>query len=1081
MVSSNYNQINQNKSNMNQTISIRKLPIFLWLVTSIVLLHLTGYAQERQIIGTIVTAGDSAPIPRATVQVKGKNTAVFTNEKGGFLIRANTGDVLIFKMMGFKQQEVVVGSGSVINVVLSVDNTNLNEVVVVGYSKVARKDVTGSISSIKGNDLRQTQPTTFDQALQGKVAGVVVQQVSGQPGGGVSIQIRGVSSISGSNSPLYVIDGIIIPPVSDPGSGSNPLNAINPAEIESIDVLKDASATAIYGSQATNGVVVITTKRGKAGAPQITYDFYAGYQEILKRLPTVDLPQFATFIKARAAGLGWDFDQRPEFANPQYLGKGTDWQKELFRKAPQMNHTLTVSGGDDRTQYLLSTSYFNQEGIAIGSDFTRYSIRLNLDNKTTNWLKIGTSLQLAHVNEKVNATSSNVISTALSLTPDVPVTNSDGSWGGITNPNGWVAPIANPVALAKIIKDLRRRNQIFGNVYAEIQLAKGLSLRNELSGNFDFNTEDRYSPTYSFGKGNPSPNFGSSRAGQNFYVVIRNFLTYNHNFKKFHLDALAGHESQESTFHNLGAARRNFPADNVQAISGGDATTATNFGYNSLSDPTGGSAQESYFGRINFSWNDRYLFTANIRNDGSSNFPSNNRRVTTYSGGFAWKIKNEAFLKGVESINDLKLRLGYGLTNNQGIPGNTFVTQLQTIANGLSGIAQFQNNLANAEVTWEKTDYYSAGLDGTLLNGRLNFSLEAYSRQTKGLLLQVPLPGYSGTVAGYGPGSMQAPFANVGSISNKGFDIQINSTNINAKNFGWKTSFTISRNNNKVTYLGAGGADANLSKKSDVINDIIQKTMVGRPIGEFYGYIFDGIFATPEDFQNHARPADPSGKPYPISPSGGGIWYGDRMFKDLNSDGIIDSKDQTFLGSPIPKFQYGINNTFNYKNLDLNVFFSGSYGGKVFNQMAIQQTDPQSHAAFFTSVLDYAKLAMVDPNGSPSDVNNVYVTNPNTTVVGVRNDNTNSNNRPNSLFIEDGSFLRCKNITLGYRLPQSLLSKISVGSVRVYANVSNVFIITKYKGMDPEIGSWDPLQAGWDSGYYPQPRVITVGANIALK
>ncbi|WP_048903354.1 TonB-dependent receptor [Pedobacter sp. V48] len=1064
---------------MNQTISIRKLPIFLWLVTSIVLLHLTGYAQERQIIGKIVTAGDSAPIPGATVQVKNKNTAVSTNEKGGFLIRANTGDVLVFKMMGFKQQEVAVGSGSVINVVLSVDNTNLNEVVVVGYSKVARKDVTGSISSIKGDDLRQTQPTTFDQALQGKVAGVVVQQVSGQPGGGVSIQIRGVSSISGSNSPLYVIDGIIIPPVNNPGSGSNPLNAINPAEIESIDVLKDASATAIYGSQATNGVVVITTKRGKAGAPQITYDFYAGYQEILKRLPTVDLPQLATFINARAAS--WGFDQRPEFVNPQYLGKGTDWQKELFRKAPQMNHTLTVNGGDDRTQYLLSTSYFNQEGIAIGSDFTRYSLRLNLDNKTTNWLKIGTSLQLAHVDEKVNSTSSNVIGTALSLTPDVPVTNSDGTWGGVTNTDGWVEPVANPVALAKIIKHLRKRNQVFGNVYAEIQLAKGLSLRNELSGNFDFNTEDRYSPIYSFGRGTPSPNFGSSSAGQNFYLVIRNFLTYNHNFKKIHIDALAGHESQESTFQNLGGARRNFPSDNVQAISGGDATTATNFGNNSLSNPKGGSAQESYFGRINFSWSDKYLFTANIRNDGSSNFPSDNRWVTTYSGGFAWKIKNEAFLKGVESINDLKLRIGYGLTNNQGIPGNTFVTQLQTIANGLSGIAQFQNNLANAEVTWEKTDYYSAGLDGTLFNGRLSFSLEAYDRRTQGLLLQVPLPGYSGSVAGYGPGSMQAPFANVGSITNKGFDIQINSTNINGKNFSWKTGFTISRNNNKVTYLGAGGTDANLSKKSYVINDIIQKTMVGRPIGEFYGYIFDGIFSTPEDFKNHARPADPSGKPYPISPAGGGIWYGDRMFKDLNGDGIIDSKDQTFLGSPIPKFQFGINNTFNYKNLDLNVFFSGSYGGKVFNQMAIPQTDPQNHGTFFTSVLDYAKLGMVDPNGSPSDVNNVYVTNPNTTVAGLRNDKTNGNLRPNSLFIEDGSFLRCKNITLGYRLPESLLSKISMRSVRVYANVSNVFIITKYKGMDPEIGSWDPLQGGWDSGYYPQPRVFTIGANIALK
>jgi len=1062
---------------MNQTISIRKLPTFLWLVTSFMLLHFNGYTQERLITGKVIDKEDSAPIPGATVQVKHKNTSVSTNEKGEFFIRVNTGDVLIFKMMGFKPQEVVVGNGSVINAVLSVDNTNLNEVVVIGYAKVPRKDVTGSISSITGDDLRQTQPTTFDQALQGKVAGVVVQQVSGQPGGGVSIQIRGLSSISGSNSPLFVIDGVIIPPVSDPGSGSNPLNAINPAEIESIDVLKDASATAIYGSQATNGVVVITTKRGKIGAPSVSYDFYAGFQEIPSRLPTVDLPQLATFINARAAV--WGFDERPEFANPQYLGKGTDWQDALFRKAPMSSHTVTVKGGDPNTQYLLSTSYFNQEGIALGSDFKRYSVRLNLDNKTTNWLKIGTSLQLAHVDENVAATGNNVISTALNNTPDVPVTNSDGSWGAVTNTNGWVQPSANPVALATIIKDLRKRNQIFGNVYAEIQLAKGLSLRNELSGNFDFNTEDHFSPSYTFGKGTPSQSSGSSAASQNFYTVIRNFLTYNRSFRKLNFDALAGHESQESTFHNVSAGRRDFPSNNVQGINAGDPTTATNGGDNSLSDPKGGSAQESYFGRINFSWDDRYLLTGNIRNDGSSNFPSNNRWVTTYSGGFAWKIKNEAFLKGAESINDLKLRLGYGLTNNQGIPGNTFVTQLTSVANGLSGTAQFQSNLANPNVTWEKTDYYNAGIDGSFFNGRLSFSFDVYSRQTDGLLLKVPLPLYSGTSAGYSPGSMVAPYVNVGKVSNKGFDFQISSTNIDAKNFNWKTSVTLSRNVNKVIYLGSGGSQANLSTSFN--NDIIQTTVVGQPIGQFYGYVFDGVYANPSDFQTHARPVNSAGTPYPISSSGGGIWYGDRMFKDLNGDGVIDSKDKTFLGSPIPKFQFGINNTFTHKNFDLNVFFSGSYGNKVFNRLGVSQTDPQNNTSYFTSILNYAKLGLVNPNGSASDVNNVYVINPNTTVVGLRNDNTNGNNRPNNLFIEDGSFIRCKNITLGYRFPENLLSKISVRSVRVYANVSNAFIITKYSGMDPEIGSWNPLEAGWDGGYYAQPRVFTFGANIILK
>ncbi|MBD1363116.1 TonB-dependent receptor [Mucilaginibacter sp. ZT4R22] len=1040
-------------------------------------LYISAHAQTLNITGKVTSTDGGQPIPGVNVRIKGTTIGAVTGVDGNYSITAAPGNILVFSFLGFSTQEINVKQTGTIDVKLSSTSSNLNEVVVTGYARTRRKDVTGSISSISGDELRKSQPTTFDQALQGKVAGVVVQQVSGQPGGGVSIQIRGVSSISGSNSPLYVIDGVIIPPVNDPGSGSNPLNTINPAEVESIDVLKDASATAIYGSQATNGVVVITTKRGKAGPPRITYDFYAGYQELAKRLPTIDLQQLATFINARA--VAWGFDSRPEFANPQYLGKGTDWQKELFRKAPMNSHTITVSGGDARTQYLLSTSFFNQQGIALGSDFTRYSVRLNLDNKTTNWLKIGTSLQLAHVDENVSSTNGNVIRAALDNTPDIPVTNADGSWGAVTNTSGWVQPSANPVALASILKNLRKRNQVFGNVYAEIRFAEGLVLRNELSGNFDFSTENHFSPSYTFGKGTPSQNSGSSSAGQNFYTVIRNFLTYNHSFGKFKFDALAGHEAQESSFENVSGGRRNFASNNVQGVSAGDPTTATNGGDNSYSNPPGGSAQESYFGRMNFSWDDKYLLTGNIRNDGSSNFPSGDRWVTTYSGGFAWKINNEAFLKGIKAIDELKLRLGYGLTNNQGIPGNTFVTQLTSVSNSLSGTAQFQSNLANPDVKWEKTDYYSAGIDGTFLNGRLSFSFDVYDRETHGLLLKVPLPLYTGTAAGYSPGTMVAPYANVGSVSNKGFDFQINSTNISSKNFNWKTSLTLSRNANKVLDLGSGGSQANLS--STFGNDVIQTTRVGQAIGEFYGYIFDGVYSTPSDFVTHARPVNSTGVPYPISSSGGGIWYGDRMFKDLNGDGIIDSRDETFLGSPLPKFQYGINNTFNYKNFDLNIFFAGSYGNKVFNQVGVSQTDSQNNTSYYTDILGYARLALVDPNGSASDINNVYVTNPNTTVVGLRNDNTNGNNRPNNLFIQDASFLRCKNITLGYRVPEKILSKISVSSFRVFATVSNAFVITNYKGTDPEIGSWNPLQSGWDGGYYAQPRVFTFGANITLK
>ena len=1057
---------------MDKNLQRRMKRSFLLFITSM-LLYVSGYAQTLKISGKITDAGSAQPIPGVNIKVKGTATGTVSAIDGSYTISAAPGNVLVFTFLGYASQQVVVKDARAINVKLSPTSSDLNEVVVIGYGKAKRKDVTGSISSIKGDDLRQTLPTTFDQALQGKVAGVVVQQVSGQPGGGVSIQIRGVSSITGSNSPLYVIDGVIIPPVGDPGNGGNPLNSINPADIETIDVLKDASATAIYGSQATNGVVVITTKRGKAGAATVNYDFYQGDQEIPKELPTMNLQQYATFLDARA--VVWGFGARPDLANPQYLGLGTNWQSELFRRAPMTSHTVTVSGGDTKTQYLLAGSYFDQQGIALGSYFKRYSVRLNLDNKTTNWLKVGTSLQLAHINQNQNTTASSVINSALSLTPDVPVQNPDGSWGGVTNTQGWVPGIVNPVAIAQLVTNVATRNQVFGNAYAEIQFTRDLSFRTEASGNFDFGTADNFTPTYTFGKVINGTNSGSSNSSQSIYTVLRNFLTYNHNFHNINFNALVGHESQSNWSEFVSAGRTNFPSNNVQAISAGDPTSATNSGSYGP-----GNSTESYFGRVNFSWADKYLLTGNIRDDGSSSFPANNRWGLTYSGAFAWKINNEDFLKGVRDINELKLRLGYGLTNNQNIPGNTYVTQLTTVANGISGIAQFQSNLPNPYVTWEKTDYYNAGIDGTFFNGRISFSLDVYDRETKGLLLAEPLPLYSGTTTGYSPGAMAAPYANVGSMRNRGVDFHISTTNISRKDFSWKSDFTLSRNVNKVLSLGNGGSDASLTQMSYTNNEVVKKTVVGQPIGEFYGYLFDGIFATPKDFQTHALPVDQSGKPYPISPAGGGIWYGDRKYKDLNGDGIIDSRDQTFLGSPIPKFQYGINNSFTYKNFDLNFFFSGDYGNKVFNQMAIQQNNPIASTAYFTSVLNYARLGMVNPAGSASDVNNVYVTNPNTTIVGLRNDNTNDNTRSSNLYIEDGSFLKCKNITLGYHLPENILSKIYVHSIRIYATVTNVFTITKYKGMDPEIGSWNPLQAGWDSGYYPQPRVYTIGANITF-
>lgn len=1050
---------------MKSTKMIRPRILLLLGILSGFLFSTALSAQSIKVTGSVINKSNSSPIPGATIALKNTKRFVITDEAGKFAIDASAGNTLVVSIIGYQKKEVIVSKAGGLEIALAENVSQLGDVVVIGYGKVRRPDVTGAISSVSGDEIRKTQPVTFDQALQGKVPGLVAQQISGQPGGAVSVQIRGLSSFGGG-SPMYVIDGIIIGGTATLGAGVNPLAGINPSEIESVDVLKDASATAIYGSQATNGVIVITTKRGQVAPPSISYDMYTGYQQIPKRLPLMNLREYAAFINERNTGLGWGFDTRPEFVNPKYLGNGTDWQKELFRNAPMSSHTLTISGGDARTQYLLSGSYFNQEGIALGSNFRRMSLRLNLDNKTTNWLKIGTSLQLVNIKENINATSSNVINTALSQTPDIAVKNEDGSWGGAYNPNGWVNSTVNPYAIALINKDEAKRNQLFGNLYAEIAFTRDLTLRNEVTGSFSMATEDRFNPSYAFGLVKNNTNSASYNYSQSLFSTLRNFLTYSHLFKdRYNVNVLLGHEAQLATNENSSAGRSNFPSNNVQVISSGDPTTATNAG------SKGQSAQESYFGRINFGLDDKYLFTANVRADGSSKFAPDNRWVTTYSGAFAWKLNNEEFLKQVKEVNELKLRLGYGLTNNQNIRDYAYTSTLATVATGLTGIAQLTQNVGNPYVQWEKTKYTNIGLDGTLFSWRINFAVDFYNRRTDGLVLQIPLPLYSGTSIGYSPGSLDAPYVNVGTVNNKGFDFRISSTNIKRKNFTWKTDVTVSRNINEVVKLNTDGAS---------LDRQYSKTVVGRSIGEFYGYVIDGgVFATSEDFKTHALPTK-NGVPLPVGAAGGSIWYGDLKFKDFNGDGVIDEHDQTFLGSPIPKYQLGFNNTLSYKNFDLNIFFAANIGNSVFNQLRINGEYPGTSYGYLRSLVNYAKLTLIDPDGSATDINNIMVTNPGTRIVGIRNDNTNDNNRNSDKFVESGTFLRCKNISLGYTIPEKLISKASIKYLRVYFNVSNAFIITSYKGMDPEIGSWDPLTAGVDGGFYPQPRVFTIGANIKL-
>ena len=1046
----------------------RKKAISLWLLMSVLLLSFTAYAQTIHITGKVTGAEDKQPIPNVNIYIKGTITAVNANANGYYAIDAKAGDVLVFKFIGFVTKEIAVAKTTTINVTLLTESKNLNEVVVIGYGTRKRGDLTGSISSIGANDIARAQATTIDQALQGKVPGVVVQQISGQPGGAVSVQIRGLSGF-GTNTPLYVVDGIqILPGAGD--NGTNPLSSINPSEIASIDVLKDASATAIYGSQGTNGVVIITTKRGMSGPPVISYDGYAGWQSLPKYYSVMNLQEYATFMNEKSAIIGYDL--RPQFANPQYLGVGTDWQKALFRTAPMQNHNLAISGGDTRTKYYLSGTSFTQDGIALGSDFTRTSIRLNLDNKTTDWLKIGTNLQAVNVRENVSTTANGVIIQALNQTPDVEVKNPDGTWGG-NDPNIYGAYGSNPFALASIVKNLRKRYEVLGSAYAEIQFTKDISLRNEVAGNFDFGTQDQFTPTYTMGQYTNKTNKATYSSTQNFFYSFTNYLNYTHYFfNKYYVNAMVGHETRLTTYENVSASRTNFPSNNVQAINSGDATTATNNG------DKGQGAGEAYFGRVNITYNDKYLLTATIRDDGSSKFSANDRWVATYSGAFAWKLNNEKFLKNFKPINDLKLRVGYGLTNNQNIREYAYGSTLTTVATGLSGNSQLTATLGNPDVKWETTKSYNTGLDVSILNRRIEFSIDAYYKRTDNLLLSLTLPYYSGTVdvTGYSPGAIQSPYINIGSVSNKGFEFAVTTTNIKSKNVNWKTNFTFSRNQNKILALNTDAAALYGYAGSAAIT----KSVVGRSVGDYYGYQTLGIYKNAADFTKYPALRQNGSGAIPITPGSGGVWVGDVIFKDVNNDGKIDGNDQTFLGSPLPLFQYGINSTFNYKNFDLTIFMAGDYGNKLYNQVKVNAENPNQNFGYFKSVLDYARIGMVNSSGSSSNINNVYITNPSTNIVRISQSSGNQNQIFSDKYIEDGSFLKCKSIALGYNFSESLLSKIHLKSLRLYANVTNVFTITKYTGYDPEIGSWNPLAAGVDNGYYAQPRVFTIGANISL-
>ena len=1008
-----------------------------------------------------VVAENGEEMPGVSVRLKGTTVGSSSDLNGNYSINVpdkQENAILIFTMIGYNPMEVLVRNRTQINVTLSPDVKSLSEVVVVGYGTQQRKDLTGSISSIAMEDLKTIPATGIDQALQGKAAGVMVNNNSGQPGAGVSVRIRGITSVTGSNEPLYVIDGI---PFSGDGASTQSfsafgggggqtnqsvLSSLNPSDIVTIDILKDASATAIYGARASNGVVIITTKRGKANESKITYDTYIGYQEAPKKIEVMNLRDFAKFSNETRLDNGQVSSE--EFANPNILGNGTNWQDEIFRKGKIQNHQLSFSGGKDKTQYYISGGYFKQEGIVIGSNFDRYSLRVNVDNQVKDWLKIGNSLTVSNTNQQITLSDSDdgVVSAALLQSPAVAVKMPDGAWGGTDDPQGYFT--INPVALA-LQKDVtRKQTRLNGNFWADIAIYRGLSFRGEIGGDMSFTLNSAFNPTYKWGRVENTQSKLLRRNEQSTYWNAKAFLNYNKVFGNLHrVSAMIGHESQYSLYKSINSGATGLTSNDVQSLNLGDPKQA------SVGDNISPWAMESYLGRVNYNFDDRYNVTLTYRADGSSNFGPKKRWGLFPSAAVAWTLSKEAFMKDVTAINNLKLRVGYGSVGNQNLPSYSYGSLMASVITAY-GTGFYSDKLANENIQWESANQTNIGLDIGFLKGRVNLSVDVYDKKSSNFLLQTSPPAFTGVGTNWD--EVKSPYFNAGEMQNKGIDVSLNTSNIDSKSFKWNTNLVFSHYKNRVNALAT---DKDVYYEKIQWYESITKTSVGMPLGMFYGYNTKGIFQTEEEIKASPKQTENGG----VS-KWSGTFPGDIIFADNNGDGKIDASDRVILGSPHPDFTFGFTNTFSYKNFDLSIFLQGSQGAKIFNFTRIRTEGLNS--------LGVNQLKEATDNWTPDNQTAKYPR----FILG----DPNQNNRFSDRFMEDGSYVRLQNISFGYTIPTGALDKLFIKRLKIYGSVQNLKTFTKYSGYDPELGSYDQNSklSNVDNGHYPNPRTFTLGVNV---
>lgn len=1054
-------------------------------------LSISMMAQKVPVSGTV--SDQTGPVIGASVIEKGTTNGTMTDNDGHFTLTVSKGAVIEISSIGYKTQEITVGAQTNFTVTLSEDNEFLDEVVVVGYGSMKKSDLAGASVSMKESDLKGSIISSLDQSLQGRAAGVTAVTTSGAPGSSSSIRVRGQATINANAEPLYVIDGVIVQGGGNTGadfglgdalgngkvSTISPLSTINPADIVSMEILKDASATAIYGAQGANGVVLITTKHGKSGEAKFSYDGMVAMSRQAVRLNMMNLREYAQYYNEMIEE-GDIYETNPYYATPSLLGKGTNWQDEIFRTAWQHQHQLSAQGGSDKVQYYVSGSYMDQQGTIIGSNFNRFSVRTNLDAQLKKWFKLGVKATYAITNDNLKLADSNqgLIYYSLTTIPDIPVYDVNGNYSS-TIREGYTSP--NPVALAMMDEILLKRKKLSGNIYAELTPIKHITWRTELGFDMGESDANRYKPMVDLGGWVRSQNSISYQKNSNYFWQLKNYLTYANQWGKHSVTAMVGQECWESRWNYLSGSNTDLPSDEVHNVALATGTPSISSGF-------GSSSMASFFTRETYNYGDRYLGTYTYRYDGSSNFGPKNRWAGFHSVALAWRFSNEKFFEPVKKVIDNgKLRLGWGQTGNSSIGSYAWGAVITRMPSAL-GMGFRPSNIPNTSIRWESQEQYNVGLDLGFFNGRLNLTVDAYYKRSDDMLMSMQLPSYMGT-QGNGSSKLQAPKGNYGSIENKGLEITLDAHPVQLKNFSWDSNFQISFNKNKL--LGLSDTENATLVGYGQYGDVVCVSEIGKPLYNFYGYKVEGVYKDLDDIQNSAKPAK-----YPsdgVFSRGNTVWVGDIKYKDVDENGIIDERDRTDLGSPLPKFTFGWTNTFRYRNLDLSIFLNGSYGNKVMNYNSLTLTHMNSTWTnqLQSVVSKRARLEPIDPTIVYADgskwfdhIDNVRVKNPGTKIPHSSINDPNDNDRISDRYVEDGSFLRIKNITLGYTFPKALLNKAKIENLRVYVNIQNLYTFTKYTGYDPEVGASTQdssgLTYGLDNGRYPSPAMYSFGLNITF-